>query len=73
LGLPLVLQRILRYNLIFKKNTFIYAKNQAVAKTLKDSSLDFKTVLNAEMKALLDKIYVRERIVSYKVSNARAH
>lgn len=52
--LTIALHKIMRYNLIFKKNAFIYAKKKTVTKTLKDSSLDFKTVLNAELKALLD-------------------
>lgn len=72
LGVPLTLLRILRYNLIFKKNAYNYAKKQAAVKTMQDSRLDFKTVMQSEMKAILDKIYVRERILCYKVRQERA-
>ena len=73
IGLPLALYRILRYNLIFKKNVYSYAKKQAAAKTMDGNTQDFKTLMHSEMKQLLDKIYLRERLMSYKVNMARAH
>ena len=65
----LKLYKIFRFHLIFKENVVNYV-TKAVSKRLLEngeanSSLDFKRKLMAEVKNLLDKIYIRERIVRY--------
>lgn len=64
----LKLYKIFRFHLIFKQNVASYA-TKIVSKRLMQNgelnSTDFKKELTLEVKNLLDKIYIRERIVRY--------
>lgn len=66
-GTYISLNRILKYNLIFKKNVYDHARRQATKKLLNNfEKSDFHTLLTEELKRNFDRIYTLERITRYR-------
>lgn len=64
-----MMRRLLRYNLTYKKNIYNYAKKVVSKRMMADKHLNFDTQVKLEMKLLLDKVYERERIMKYKTKS----